>query len=1118
MRSSDCLLCCRFSQVWLYLLFVLVTAVEGQAQVKAKEEAILSNYDLVPVEVFVDDKWSFETNIIITDSNLLFINVKDLFGQLGILCNQSSTGNSLEGFIENENKTYLIDYTTKQIKVGNITISSKNGVLEENAVPYIETSVLSEAFGLTLTFNVRSLSAKLVASFELPYVKQMRIENTRNNISKLQGQDLAVDTIIPRDYHLFKFGMIDWAINSNQTVNQSATNNVILGLGSELLFGEANISINYNDRYKFDNRQLQYSWRWIDNTNRIIKQAVLGTTYSQSIAFLSAPVIGATVNNSPNTVRKASGTYTINDYTEPNWTVELYINDVLVDYTPADASGLYVFNVPIVYGYTILRLKFYGPLGEERTEERVMNTPYTFIPPKSLEYNLSGGVLQDADGSRFARGTFNYGVNRFLTLGGGLEYLSSIPNSPYIPFAKMAIQPFSKMILNLEYDYGVRMKGLLNYYITKSAFLELDYTKYEEGQQATRFNAMEERKVRISVPFKINRFSGFSKLNFSQFVYESFNFNQLDFVYSAYYKQLSVNSSTLVNWVGTNTPFMTTNLTVSYRMLNGLVLRPSAAYSLNDNRLIRYRAEIEKRVSKRYFGASYERNVAAKSDAVFLNFRYDLPYARTGVSLLYSNKNISFSESAQGSLAFGGDNYTNIGNNASLSKGGILFYPFLDLNQNGLLDKGEKMVLLSTVRVSGGTAVISKKDSIVRVSDLNAFVNYNVEFSNNDLETISWKLKHKTYQILVDPNQYKRVFVPIISMGEVNGMVYLNKEDSSEGLGRVTIQIYDEKGKKVAEVLSEFDGYFSYLGLKPGKYTVRLDDAQLKKLNYQSSLKAHEIFIAVSEEGTIVDGIDFNLKVMEPAISTAKTESGLANTSDRLFSTKGQPEKEFYTSFGKIVEQRGTFYTVQIGVFKNDVPAAYFSTFEPVFYELLPEDEIRYISGKYDSKKQAKEARNKIIRKGVKDAYVVRYEEGKRTSDTAIENRYERTETTFLPAAKAQEKIVGVMKNNTAIEANTEISSKINTSFSRISEQRGLFYSVQIGVFKNYVSSEYLLGFNPVFYELLPDETVRYISGKYDSKKEAKKARNKIISKGVKDAYIVKYKNSKKIDTATIRN
>ncbi|PQB06742.1 hypothetical protein BST83_05920 [Polaribacter filamentus] len=81
-------------------------------------------------------------------------------------------------------------------------------------------------------------------------------------------------------------------------------------------------------------------------------------------------------------MRTASGSYTVTDTTEPNWTVELYINDILIDFTQADAAGLYVFKVPIVYGYTVIKLKFYGPLGEERTEERIKNTPYSFMQEK----------------------------------------------------------------------------------------------------------------------------------------------------------------------------------------------------------------------------------------------------------------------------------------------------------------------------------------------------------------------------------------------------------------------------------------------------------------------------------------------------------------------------------------------------------------------------------------------------------------------------------------------------------------------------------------------------------------------------------------------------------------
>ena len=289
------------------------------------------------------------------------------------------------------------------------------------------------------------------------------------------------------------------------------------------------------------------------------------------------------------------------------------------------------------------------------------------------------------------------------------------------------------------------------------------------------------------------------------------------------------------------------------RSSSGLIISPEQKMKM-----------IEKRVKKMSFSTSYERNIQYGTDNLFFSFKYDLPFARTGFSSSYSNNSFNFSESAQGSLAFGADNGEIIsGNNSALGKGGILCYPFLDLNRNGKKDKGEKMVLLSSVKVTGGKAIISEKDSIVRISDLNAFINYNVEFSDSNLENISWKFPNKVYQILIDPNQYKKVFVPIYVMGEVSGMVDLQSGNNNVGQGRITLQIIDAKGTKVAETLSESDGYFSYLGLKPGKYTIKVDPEQLKKLNYQATPATQTFTIEKSDDGSIIEGISFVLKTQE---------------------------------------------------------------------------------------------------------------------------------------------------------------------------------------------------------------------------------------------------------------
>jgi hypothetical protein len=484
------------------------------------------------------------------------------------------------------------------------------------------------------------------------------------------------------------------------------------------------------------------------------------------------------------------------------------------------------------------------------------------MPVNEFEYALSAAIVEDSIGSRFAKGEFNYGVNRFFTIGGGLEYLSSLPAEDIIPFARATVQPFSRLTINGEYAHGVRTKGLLNYYITKDVLLELDYAKYVDGQKATIFNASEERKARLSVPFKYKKVNGYFRLDYSQLVYNSFNYNYSTLTFSTYYRRFNANVLTQLNWVDQKSPYITSDLAFSYTFKNNYVVRSLARYNATDAVLLSYTAELEKRIAKGFISASFQRNIQSNNFYLNVGCKYDFSFARATVSSSQSKLDSGTSISAQGSLAFGGGNgYVHSNVNSSISRGGILLYPFLDLNQNGILDNGEHLVKITAARVNGGRAVFSKNDSIVRIPNLNSFTNYIITFDDTDLDNIAWRFKHKTYQVLIDPNQFKRIDVPILSMGEISGMTYIEKESSLKGIGRISIKIYKKDSDKVVtEILSESDGYIYKLGLKPGEYRACVDPEQLINLDFVAEPGCRYFTIKTSEEGDIVDGIDFTLR------------------------------------------------------------------------------------------------------------------------------------------------------------------------------------------------------------------------------------------------------------------
>jgi hypothetical protein len=928
--------------LFISALFILriseVKAKDNYASERGNPELI---YDEIPVLVSLQGISNFYVDVLYTDNGHLFVNIEDLFNNLKISYNGEQNGKIYTGFIENENRKYVIDYSSMKIIVGERLFDAQNVMIRESGKIYLESSILSDAFGININFNYRSLSIVLKSDFELPVLKIDRIERMRHNINRINGE-IMPDTIMKRDYHLFRMGNLDWATSSYQTWNDKIHSQFNLGLGAELLYGEADFAVNYYENIKFDANQLQYLWKWVDNDNSIIKQAQVGRIYNQTISFINAPVIGAVVRNTPTTIRKAKGYYTISELTEPNWTVELYLNDVLVDYTIADASGLFVFKVPLVYGYTTVKLKFYGTLGEERTEERVMNTPYTVLPKNEFEYTLAGGILQDSLNSRFGKGEFSYGINRFLTAAGGIEYLSSITGRPFIPYAKFTFQPISKLLISGEYAHSVRTRILVDYYLFQNALFEIDYSKYNKGQLATRFNAPEERKFKLSVPFKIKDVNGFFKADFTQLRYSDFTFNQSGVSVSSHIGHFSFNSTTNLNWLDTRNLYATTDFSMSYKTSKGLTFRPSLRYNITEKTFLTAKAETEVRIPYGSVSLSFERNVFYRENLVNLNFRYDLPFARTSFSASRNKRNLYTSQSLQGSVSFsGGRKHILAGNVPVVGKGGITVFAFLDTNYNDKFDKGEQILKHLNVKINGGRVTYSKMDSITRVVGLEPFITYIMEVNENQFDNISWQLRKKIYQVVVDPNQFKQIEIPVIPTAEVTGMVSFKNGKKESGLGRIIVGIYNNQGIKVAETLTESDGYFYQMGLVPGEYYLRLDSLQLTLIDAKVNFEILPFTLKASDEGDIASNLIFSLIGKESTQNIDQSDSKSSplisqSNNDLIIQTSshegksvvhGGPrnviDEESQTGISQdSIRSEGHLYYIQAGSFKSGQKAS----------------------------------------------------------------------------------------------------------------------------------------------------------------------------------------------------
>ncbi|MDD4492625.1 MAG: hypothetical protein PHV09_08895, partial [Bacteroidales bacterium] len=135
-----------------------------------------------------------------------------------------------------------------------------------------------------------------------------------------------------------------------------------------------------------------------------------------------------------------------------------------------------------------------------------------------FEYRVSAGMVEDSLSSRFSRANFDFGVTRFLTIGGGVEYLSSLASGKVLPFVNASLRLAPSLLLSGEYTYGVSAKGIVNYRLPSDVQFEINYTKYNKDQKVINTNYLEERKISVTVPIRTTKFTVFSRLSLNQFI------------------------------------------------------------------------------------------------------------------------------------------------------------------------------------------------------------------------------------------------------------------------------------------------------------------------------------------------------------------------------------------------------------------------------------------------------------------------------------------------------------------------------------------------------------------------------------------------------------------------
>lgn len=838
------------------MLFLLLLSSSSFANTTIDPEA---EYDEVLILLNVPGAGQTQVSAVVVQDTV-YLSVAQVFNFIRIKTLVSHNDKMISGFYITPDAPYAMYYARNEIEYkGTSVMLDKNAFFVTVSDVYLRLDLFSTIFDLECKFNFRNLSVIVSSQQELPVFKEMREAAIRANLSQLNGAE-TYDTVIGRSHNNFSFTMADWNIIYTKNFKQRDDTRLNVSLGGVLWGGETNISLNYRNNMPFTERQQFYQWRMVNNDHPFLKQVRVGKLVIPSISTIVFPIVGAQVTNAPATYRRSFGSYTVPYFIEAEWTAELYVNGNLVDYAKAAVTGTATFEVPLVYGYSAYRIRMYSPWGEEKIVEQNIVLPFNFLPHQEFEYTVTAGVVQDSVNSRFTRAIGNYGLTPKITVGAGIEYLSSVFNGATMPFVHASYRMSAALIVSGEYTYGVRSKIAASYRHPSNFQVEVNYTKYKQDQKAINNTFLEERKITASFPFRKSRLSLFTRTSLYQVVLPRSKYTTVESLFSGVIGKVNTNFTTYAFFTSQPKPFIYSSLTMSFRGPSKIIFTPQVQYEYSTMKWMSVRAELGKYInSKGYCHVFYENNFKNNFVSFGAGFKYDLSFALTGMAFISGTQGRSgIVNSAAGSLLYNANNkQVEFNNRSNVGRGLLTIAPFLDVNGNGKRDPGEAAVTGVSVRLNGGRVRLNK-DSTILISDLESYSSYIIHLSEL-FENVAWNIKNKKLKVTAEANQFKRIDIPVSIQNEVSGAVFIADGNNGKGISGITVQLFQD-GIIINEKISASDGFFAFDQLVPGSYEIRVNPWQIEKLGLSASAFSIPFNIKTDKDGDYVEGLKFMLK------------------------------------------------------------------------------------------------------------------------------------------------------------------------------------------------------------------------------------------------------------------
>lgn len=857
-------------------------------------------------------------NVVVTAyywNNQFYLPVNSLFSILGINHKFDTQSKKVFGYYLKKNNPYVINFSSRTITFNHHTYPlNKDDFIIGKLDYYLLPKVFAKVFNLKFSVDFSQLSMSLKTPDTMPVVTLYEQQQKRANIATHSLYRPDYNIIYPRKRHILDGGFLDY----NGNVNISQTGNVYgydLDGGAEVLGGDIQGYVNgsySNGSTYLDANNIR--WRYGIRSNPYLSQVSLGQLSTDGL--FNASYTGIKVTNQPINFRYSYVNYAYRGKADPGSDVELYINGQLIDFKKADNLGNFSFRIPLIYGNSLVSIRIFGPYGTVRTIEKRFQIPYTYLKPGEFNYFIDAGKLQSAlvnesNKDYMAQSGVIYGFNNWLTDKFGVDYVNSSQYNRPVVYNSLSARIAKQYLMSVDlapnnfyrFNAGVSYPSLANWQIGFGHYV--GNTLYNSGSSSNNYS------VNMYVPIHLGNFPFSWQIGSNGSMlknYTSINYNTsiiMQILGASF--QLGYNDRSLFVKNSANVNESNLNATLTYtfysraRLLRGLTLRSELINQMNPWKVGTFDLQAIKTVHNNFqFNFDFGRNFQVGYSYLSVGLQINLDKVQSTTTYQNSGGQAYVGESVRGSIGYDSENkdfaFTNR-HEVGASAATVRYY--VDSNNNGKYDQGEKVLKDNVMRLWRSTSSYQDKNGIVHYFDLQPYNKYNATIDTNLISNPVLFPGVSKFAFVTGANYFKTVNIPFYPTGVISGMVSQKADTTQQPIAGMQVHIHSVAGNYNKTLQTFNDGSFYSMGVPVGKYIAEVDSSQLSFLDAKSIPDTIHFRVKALPNGDFIDSLNFVLEsrksvpdtTAKPDTSTViKQQAGILNKPENTRSSRENDE------------------------------------------------------------------------------------------------------------------------------------------------------------------------------------------------------------------------------------